>query len=97
MNVGICQIELRLAGNHSLKGKRRIIKPIVTQVKNRYEVSIAEVDHLNQWQRATLGLACVSKDAQHTDEVLSKVINFIGNGRFEIEILDYSIEIIPFS
>ncbi|MCD6358750.1 MAG: DUF503 domain-containing protein [Dehalococcoidia bacterium] len=96
MNVGVCQIELRLQGNRSLKGKRGILKPIIAQVKNHYEVSIAEVDHLNQWQMATLGLACVSNDARHANEVLSKAVNFIANSRFEIEILDYSIEIIPF-
>lgn len=97
MHVGVCQIEVRLPGNRSLKGKRGILKPIITQVKNRYEVSIAEVDHLNQWQLATLGISCVSNDARHINEVLSKVINFIENSKFEIEILDYSIEIIPFS
>ena len=95
MNVGVCRIELHLPGNRSLKGKRRVLKSIVTRVKNRYEVSIAEVDHLNQWQLATLGLAYVSNDARHANEVLSKAVNFIEESRFEVEILDYRIEIIP--
>lgn len=95
MNVGVCRIELRLPGNQSLKGKRRILKSIITRVKNRYDVAIAEVNHLDRWQLATLGIACVSNSGQHANEILSKVVGFITESRFEVEILDYSIEIIP--
>jgi len=55
MIVGISTIELLLAENHDLKGKRRALKSIKDQVRNRFNVSIAEVDDLDLWQRATLG------------------------------------------
>ena len=95
MNVGICKIKLRLPENHSLKGKRQVVKSITARVSNNFNVCVAEVDNQDQWQIATLGICCVSNDKRHTNEVLSKVVNFVANGRFEVEILDYEIEILP--
>jgi len=97
MSLGVCTIKLRLPENHSLKDKRKVIKSIVTRVRNRYNVAIAEVDDNDLWQSATLAVACLSNDARQVDEVLSKVVNFITESRLDIEVLDYRIEIIPFS
>ena len=94
MNVGICKIKLHLPENLSLKGKRRVLNSITTRLKNKFNVSVAEVDDHDRWQLATLGICCVSNDKRYTNEVLSKVVNFIANGRFEVEILDYEIEIL---
>ena len=63
-------------------------------MKNKFNVSVAEVDDHDLWQSATLGICCVSNDRRFTNEVLSKVVDFIVDGRFEVEILDYEIEII---
>jgi len=93
MNVGVCKIRLRLPENLSLKGKRRVLKSIITRVENKFNVSVAEVDDHDLWQLTTLGIGCVSNDKRHTNEVLSKVVDFIVNGRFEVEMLDYEIEI----
>ena len=95
MRVGVCRIKLRLPENLSLKGKRRVLKSITTRVANRFNVSIAEVDDHSLWQLATLGICCVSNDSRQNNEVLSKVVNFVIQGRFEVEILDYDIEILP--
>lgn len=84
-----------MAENRSLKGKRRVIKPIISRVANKFNVSVAEVDDLDLWQVATIGISCVSNDSRHANEILSKVVDFIDDGRFEIEMLDYKIEILP--
>ncbi len=94
MNVGVCRIKLRLPENLSLKGKRRVVKSITARVVNKFNVSIAEVDDNDLWQVATLGISCVSNDKRHANEVLSRVVGFITEGRFEIEVLDYEIEIL---
>ena len=94
MHIGACTVRLRLPGNHSLKGKRQVVKSIVQRVKNDYNVSIAEVDDQDTWQVIVLGIACVSESGRHCDEMLSKVIGFIERCRFDVEILDYEIEII---
>lgn len=79
----------------SLKGKRRVLKSITSQLKNRFNVAVAEVDDNELWQLATLGVCCLSNDKRYTNEVLSKVAAFIANGRFDVEMLGYEIEILP--
>jgi uncharacterized protein YlxP (DUF503 family) len=94
MHVGVCQIRLRLPENLSLKGKRQVLKSITTRVASKFNVSIAEVDDQDMWQLATLGISCVSNDSRHTNEVLSRVASFVSESRFEVEVLDYHIEIL---
>ena len=77
MMVGICSIELRLAENHDLKGKRRVLKSIKDRVRSRFNVSIAEVGDLDAWQRSTIGLACVSKDRDQVESTLAHVAAFV--------------------
>ena len=95
MNLGVCKLKLRFPENQSLKDKRRVLKSIVARVRNNYNVSIAEVDDNDLWQLATVGVCCVSNNGRHANEVLSKVVNFIAKSRFDVELLDYEIEIVP--
>ena len=95
MNVGICKIRLRLPENQSLKGKRRVLKSITARLKNKFNVSVAEVGDQDLWQLATLGICCVSNDQRFTNEVLSKVVDFITGSGFDVEILGCEIEILP--
>jgi uncharacterized protein YlxP (DUF503 family) len=95
MNVGVCKVRLHLPENLSLKGKRQVLKSITTRVRNKFNVSVAETDDHDLWQLATLGICCVSNNKRHTNEVLSKVVDFIVGGRFEVEVVDYEIEILP--
>ncbi len=95
MNVGVCRIDLRLPENISLKGKRQVLKSITARVRNKFDVAVAEVDNHDRWQLATIGICCISNNSRHTNEVLSKVVDFVINSRFEVEILDYEIEILP--
>ena len=95
MIIGVCKIKLRIPENTSLKGKRSVVKSITTQLKNKFNVSVAEVDDQQLWQIATLGICSVNNNSRYANEVLSKVMNFVKDGRFEVEILDCEIEIIP--
>ena len=97
MHVGVCRIQFRLPENLSLKGKRGVLKSIVSRVGSKFNVSVAEIDDNDLWQLATIGIACVSNDKRHVNEVLSRVAGFITESRFEIEILDCRIEILPVS
>ena len=91
MAVGL--VELHLPDVGSLKGKRHALKGLKERVRARYEVSVAEVAHHDLWQRATLALACVSHDARHANEVVSKAIDFIEE-HVEGQVIDSSVEII---
>ncbi len=95
MNVSVCRIELRLPENHSLKGKRQVIKSIIARLQNQYKVAVAEVDNQGLWQVATLGVACVSNRRRHSDETLSNVVKFIIRNYPDVELLRSEIETLP--
>ena len=94
MNIGALQVRLRLPENHSLKGKRKVVKSIISQVSSKFNVSVAEVDDHDMWQVATIGVSCVSNDGRHANEILSKVMDFIERVRGDAEVLDYEIKIL---
>jgi uncharacterized protein YlxP (DUF503 family) len=94
MNVGVARVSLRIPENMDLKGKRMVLKSIIGRVKSRFDVALAEVDDNDSWQTATIGICCISNNKRHSNEVLSKAVRFIETGRFDVEFLDYSIEII---
>jgi len=94
MNVGVCKIKLRLPENSSLKSKRQVVKSITSRIRNKFNVAVAEIDDHEMWQLATIGICCVSNDRRYTNRVLSKVVDFVVGSRFEVEILDYEIEIL---
>ena len=94
MNIGALIVRLRLPENHSLKGKRKVLKSITSQVSNKFNVSIAEIDDHDLWQLATLGVTCVSNDGRHVNETLSHVVDFINTIRGDAEVIDYEIEIL---
>lgn len=94
MNVGICTINLRLPESFSLKDKRQELKSITSRIRNKFNVSVAEIDDHDMWQLTAIAICCVSNDRRYTNGVLSKVVDFVTGGRFEVEILNYEIEII---
>jgi uncharacterized protein YlxP (DUF503 family) len=75
--VALGTVELHLPDVGSLKGKRHVLKGLKEKLRRRFEIAVAEVDHQDSWQRATLGLACVSGSARHANEVISKAMDFI--------------------
>jgi uncharacterized protein YlxP (DUF503 family) len=95
MTVGCCTIELRIPASDSLKAKRRVVKSLKERVQNRFHVAIAEVDRLDDWQRATLGVACVSNDSRLADATLSKVVTWI-EGSGDVLLVDYEIELVTY-
>jgi uncharacterized protein YlxP (DUF503 family) len=94
MNVGVCKINLRIPENESLKGKRHVLQSIISRVRDKFNVAVAEVENGDKWQIATIGICCVSNNGRHTNEVVSKIIDFIVTSRFDVEVLDYEIELI---
>jgi len=94
MAVGVCTIYLRIPANHSLKGKRRVLKSLIARVRRDFNVSIAEVDQQDAWQAATLSVACVSADSAYAHGLLTKVVESISAYRLDAEILDFEIEIL---
>ena len=95
MIVGICTIQLRLPDNGSLKGKRSALKPLLARLHREFNVSAAEIGQHDDWEFAQIGLATVSNDRAHADQVLQNAVRWIEYNRFDLQLVDYSIEIIP--
>ena len=93
MVVGICRIELRIHQAQSLKSKRQVIRRIKDRVKNKFNVSIAEVGENDKWQRALLGLALVGNDRRQINSALNAVTSYIENLN-AAEIINSDFEII---
>jgi uncharacterized protein YlxP (DUF503 family) len=93
MVIGVLKLTLFIPENHSLKGKRSVLRKIKARVTNTFNVSVAECDDHDLWQRTVLGVAQVGTDAGYIDGALRQVVRFIDDlhvaevGAEEIEIL----------
>ncbi len=90
--VALGTVEVHLPDVGSLKGKRHSLKGLLEKLRRRFEISVAEVDHHDSWQRATLALACVSGDSRHANEVISKAMDFLEDN-VEGYVTDIEVEI----
>ena len=93
MHVGVLQVRLSIPGAHSLKDKRRVVKSILARLRDRHEVAAAEVDDLDTWNRAHLGIAFVSRDKRHADSHLAKVLEGLHRER-EAVVLESELELL---
>jgi uncharacterized protein YlxP (DUF503 family) len=93
MFVGSASIELLIPHSNSLKSKRQVLKTLKDRLHNKFNVSVAEVDHNDLWQRALIGVAVVANQNNFARQVLSEVLEYIHreNG---IEVINYNIEIL---
>ena len=85
---------LHLPEASSLKEKRQVARSLSDRIRNRFNVAVAEVEDADMRQRLTLGVCCVSNDRGHADAMLSSLISFIEESRFDVELLDIQTEII---
>jgi uncharacterized protein YlxP (DUF503 family) len=94
MVVAVATVALGLPETASLKDKRRIRQSLVTRLRARYNVAVAEVADQESWGRLTLGIACVSTEAGHAHAMLETVVHAIERQRLDADLLDYEIEIL---
>ncbi len=86
MFTGALALDLLLGDVHSLKEKRSVVRPIVAELRRRFEVSAAEAGHLDLHRRTLLGVSVVAADAGHVVEVLDRCERLVA-GRPELELL----------
>ncbi len=77
MVVGVLRLVMYLPENRSLKGKRAVLRSIKARVGNKFNVSVAECDDLDNWQKMTFGIAQVGNERAHVDRSLRQVSEFI--------------------
>jgi uncharacterized protein YlxP (DUF503 family) len=94
MFVGVARFELFIPEATSLKDKRSVLRSVTATVTKKFNVSIAEVDHQNLWQRAALGISCVSQTMGQCRKVLQEVERSVGRSAIDgAEIVGRSIEV----
>jgi uncharacterized protein YlxP (DUF503 family) len=72
-SVGVITFELRLEESHSLKGKRHYVKSLKDRLRNKFNVSVAEIDYHDLWQRGLIAAVTVSPDQSHAELILQNV------------------------
>ena len=93
MFIGAMQIELIIPHSSSLKEKRMVVKSIKQRLINKFNVSVAEVDHQDLWQRALLGVAMVANDKRFLNEAMDKILTFVDD-QDQFQVIDHQIEIL---
>jgi uncharacterized protein YlxP (DUF503 family) len=73
----LCVFDLRIPGMRSLKGKRQVIKALTVSLRQKFNVSVAEVDHQDLWQRATIAVSSVAGQGHHLRRVLHEVEGYV--------------------
>lgn len=85
MIVGVMTAQLYLHGIVSLKDKRKIVKSLIERLKNRFNISISEVDHNDSKNSAVIGISIVSNETRFLDQQMDKIIDFMrADGRFSL-------------
>jgi uncharacterized protein YlxP (DUF503 family) len=79
MLIGLLTVTIEISHSQSLKDKRQVVKSLITRIRDKINVSAAEVDSLDLWQRAVLGFVTVSNDGKRNDQQLENVVQMIEN------------------
>lgn len=93
MIVGAAAVEIHIHGSQSLKQKRGVVRSISQRVRNRFNLSVAEVGGQDRWQFAVLGLSAAGSDARVVRGVLERALDFIEELHLA-EVLNADVEIV---
>ncbi len=95
MTVGIARVTFFIPGIMSLKAKRKVVKSLVEKSKHRFNVSVAEVDNQDLYQKATIAIAVVGNDGREMNSLLDRIVNFMESLGLA-EVMEQEIELISF-
>jgi len=93
MIVGLLTLDLHIFESHSLKEKRFVIKSLIDRVKSKFNVSVAEVDANDLWQRSVIGIAFVSNETVMVNKVFEQIKNLVVSIH-SVELLDSQMELL---
>ena len=91
MIIGVFKIDLYIPESGSVKKKRQVIKSLKDRVRNKFNVSVAEIDHQDLWQRCGLAIVVVTNDNQYIDSTFSHIVHMIDLDH-RLTIIDHTIE-----
>lgn len=91
MTIAVLTVDLFLPGSISLKDKRAILRRLKDRLANKFNISIAEVDYQDKWQRAQLGIAQVGSDYKFLEKSMNQILKMIDDYD-SIEVMEHLIE-----
>ena len=71
------EVEFLIPDSHSLKEKRAVLQRMITRTKQKFNVSVAEIDHQNVWQRTRIGIVTVASSTIVADREIDQVLYFL--------------------
>jgi|SRR5829696_6988285 uncharacterized protein YlxP (DUF503 family) len=92
MLVALQRFDLRLRDSHSLKQKRHVVKALTSALRQRFNVSVSEVEHQDLWQRAAIGVAAVGATEYHLRQVASEIARFVDTWP-AVEVLEVEVSV----
>ena len=92
MLTATARFDLRVPGCSSLKGKRHVLRSLNAALRSTFNVSVAEVDHHDLWQRTAIAVAAVDREQYHVRKVMHQVERFV-EGWSDVEIISTQLEL----
>jgi uncharacterized protein len=93
MLVGLLQLEIFIPDSASLKAKRFVLSSLKQRLRNKFNISIAEIDQNDKWQLATLGVAVVANEKRFVEKTLNKIFTLVEQ-EHNIQIMNQQFEIL---
>lgn len=94
MSLGLLTLHLQIPGCTSLKEKRSRLKPLLARLHRQFNISVAEMDHLDAWQEALIACALVSNNASHTQRTLQQVVHWVEANWPDVTVWEEKIELV---
>jgi uncharacterized protein YlxP (DUF503 family) len=93
MLVALERFDLRIPGCDSLKRKRHVVKSLSAAIRQRFAVSVAEVDHHDLWQRSAIAVAAVGGEQHHLRKVMHEIEKMV-DGWIEVDVIDRDLRLV---
>ena len=93
MIIGLLTLDLHIPEANSLKSKRMVVKSLIDRIKNKFNVSVAEVDANDLWQRSVIGIALVANETQIINKVFEKIKTVVSNTH-SVELINSTMELL---
>ena len=93
MSLGLLTLQIAIPGCSSLKQKRSRIKPLIQRIRREFNASVVELGYQDVWDQALIGCAVVSNETVHTQKTLQKIVSWIENNRFDLELVNEQVEL----
>ncbi len=95
MFIGLARFDIFIPHSGSLKAKRQVLRPVVDRLRKGLNVSVAEVDHQDLWQRAALGVSCVSSSSDQCRKLMQEAEKIVARAALDgAEIVDRSVQVV---